>query len=392
MTRPQPRVVALRPDQVRSWRLGRQRLRQGTEAATPEAVARDVVGVQAQVMSAAALSVAVRSADLGVDALPAALRERRMVRSWAMRGTLHVFAADDYPTIVAALRGREMWRRPAWLRWFGMTEAGMEALIEAVGELLDDGRPRTRAELSDELGRRFGSNVGERVRSGWGSYLKPAADRGYLCQAFDGTSTVAFTRPARWLGSWRDEEPAGAIIAVVERFLAAYGPASMTELRLWWGTQPAMLRPAIASLGDAVTRVEVAGAPGVVLTSDLDAIAGAPPLDGSLRLLGPFDPLIVSGGQRALVVPPAHLPRVSRTGGWISPVLLIDGVVAGVWTSERSGNGLRITVEPFRRLSAAHRRALAREAESVAARHAAAAVLTLGTVFATAARDGEPVS
>ena len=78
------------------------------------------------------------------EATTRALRDRRLVRSWAMRGTLHLFAAEDVPTIAAALGGKDSWRRPAWLRWFGVTEPEMDALIDGIEDILDDGRPRPR--------------------------------------------------------------------------------------------------------------------------------------------------------------------------------------------------------------------------------------------------------
>lgn len=393
MTRASPRVWRLDPRRVRAWRLARQHLVARPSATSPEQVANDLVGVQAQFLSAAALSIAVRGRRLDVGAVPRALTERRVVRSWAMRGTLHLFAADDYPTIVAALRRRDMWRRPAWLRWYGLTEAQMEATIEAIGEILDDGRPRNRAELAEELERQLGHDGGPQVRSSWGSLLKLAADRGYVCHATGEGAGVTFTRPARWLPRWRDEDPDTAVRDVLWRYLGAYGPASAKEIRLWWGTQPAMLRPAMAALGDQLAHVEVDGARGLMRAIDLPAVEGASPLRGSLRLLGPFDPLVVSGGLRDRIIPSAHLRRVSRTAGWISPVVLLDGVVAGIWTSERSGAALRLTIELFSPLAARQREALAREADRIAACHGADARLELGPVFASAPPPGrEPLS
>ena len=391
MTKTPSSTTRLDPAKVRAWRLDRQHLAERAAATSPEQIAKDLVGVQAQILSAAALSVAVRTRRLGVDALPKALTERRLVRSWAMRGTLHAFAADDLPTIVAALRRREMWRRPAWLRYFGLTEAEMEATIEGVGEVLDDGRPRTRAELADELTRRLGPTVGRQIRESWGTILKPAAERGYLCHATGEGSGVTFTRPDRWLASWRTEDPDVAVTSVVRRYLHAFGPATQADIRLWWGVQPALLRPAFHELAGEIAAIELEGRPGLVLAADLAEIEATRPLRGWLMLLGPFDPLIVSGGLRDRLIPADNLKRVSRTGGWISPVLLMDGVVAGVWDSDRAGDVLQITVDPFRPLSVARRRALGREAERVAGRFGASAKLELGPVFGRSP-DAESVS
>src|SRR5215470_877118 len=103
MPRPKPAAFALDPGRVAAWRLGRQWIAPAA-ATSPESVARQLIGVQAQVVSAAAMAVALRGERLTVDAVPTALADRRIVRAWAMRGTLHVFDADDYPTIVGSLR------------------------------------------------------------------------------------------------------------------------------------------------------------------------------------------------------------------------------------------------------------------------------------------------
>lgn len=375
-------AVRMSAEQVVAWRLARQHLA-GVPAPDPAAVARALVGVQAQVLSSAALSIAIRS-NGAVGATATALAERRLIRSWAMRGTLHLFAADDYPTIVAALRPNEPWRRPAWLRWFGVTEPQMEAAIEAVGEILDDGRPRTRAELAGELAARLGPHAGALMRSSWGSFLNLATNRGYLCHAAGDGGTVRFVRPRRWLGAWRDEDPRSALRVLVERYLASYGPASIAEITRWWGVANQRdIRPVIADLGAKLTLVEVDGEHGYIRAEDVGAIEAMPARRASLRLLGPFDPLIVGAGLRSHLLPAPHLKRVSRAAGWISPVVLVDGVVAGIWDHARVGDRLAVTVEAFRPLSRTERTALERVAAGIGAAHGATVTVGYGPVFAS---------
>lgn len=346
-----------------------------------------LVGVQAQVSSAATLAIALRSQP-GRGSAPAAspttvaLRERRLVRSWAMRGTLHLFAADDVPTVAAALGNKQNWRRPAWLRWFGVTESEMETLIDAIGDVLEDGRPRTRAELADEIGGRFGTKVGKLLLGSWGSALKIASDRHYLCQSAGDDGGVRFVKASRWISAWREEDADAALAALVERYFAAYGPATMNELRRWWGmAQLSVMRPVIAALGEALTEVDVEGTRAYVRTQDLDSIESTRPTRGAVQLLGPFDPLIVGAGLREQLIPPAHLKRVSRTAGWISPVVLVDGRAAGVWDSTRRGDRLTITVDAFGALSPAVVQALNGAAERVAAWQGATARVDFGPVF-----------
>lgn len=385
-TPPRTPAIRLPARAVHAWRIERQLLGRD-RARTPAEVAQALVGVQAQVTSSAALAIALRSTasrakGASTDATAIALRERRVVRSWAMRGTLHLFAADDVPTVAAALGTKERWRRPAWLRWFGVSEREMEALIDTIGEVLDDGRPRTRAELADEIGARLGARAGKLLLGSWGSALKVASDRHYLVQSAEDEAGVRFVRASRWVASWRTEDEKAALAALIERYLATYGPATAQEIRRWWGVATmAEIRPALERLSGRLTEVEVDGTRGYVRSADLDAIGSARSTPGGVHMVGGFDPFIVGAGLRDQLIPARHLKRVSRTAGWISPVLLVEGRAAGVWDSARVGDRLTITVEPFETLSGAAVRAIDGAAQRVAAAQGARPEVRFGAVF-----------
>lgn len=386
-----PRAVAkpavrLDPAKVHAWRVERQLLGRA-RAGSPAEVAATLLGVQAQVVSSAALAIALRSKpprgkEPATAATAKAMADRRLVRSWAMRGTLHLFAAEDVPTVAAALGGKDRWRRPAWLRWFGVTEPQMDRLIDTIGEILDDGRPRSRAELAEEIGAKLGPKIGQLLLGSWGAALKVASDRHYLVQSGGDGNGVRFVRASRWLGGWRDEDPLAALTALVERYLAAYGPATLRELLRWWGVaQVSVMRPVIERLGEAVTEVDVDGTRAYLRTRDVPAIEATRATRGSVRLVGGFDPFIVGAGLREQLLPAKHLKRVSRTAGWISPVVLVDGIAAGVWDAGRSGDRLKVTVEAFGRPSTRQRASIEAAAREIGRAQGLAASVAYGPVF-----------
>jgi hypothetical protein len=141
------------------------------------------------------------------------------------------------------------------------------------------------------------------------------------------------------------------------------------------------MKPIVEALGDAVIEVEVDGLRAFARANDLDAIESTKPTRGAVHLLGGFDPLIVGGGLREQLIPPAHLKRVSRTAGWISPVVLVDGVAAGVWDARQAGKVLTVTVEPFGTLTASLRKGIAAAAERVATAQGLSATVGYGRVF-----------
>lgn len=363
-------AVRLPADRVHAWRIERQLLGDH-RATTPADVARHLVGVQAQVASSAALSVALRSTDdrrqgAPVAATTRALLDRSVVRSWAMRGTLHLFAAEDVPLVAAALQGKERWRRPAWLRWFDLTESELEALIDAIGDILDDGVPRTRSELAAEVSRRLGERAGRHLLGSWGGVLKVASDRHYLVQSAEADTGVRFVRASRWIDGWQERDREGALRTLVQRYLAAYGPASVKETLRWWGMSVlAEMQPIFADLGDALAEVEVDGDRGFVLREDLELIAVAAPTPNAVRFVGGFDPLVVGAGLRRQLIPDAFLKRVSRTAGWISPVVLVGGRSAAVWDGRIAGSALDVTVDPFQPFEPAMRAAVREAAAAI---------------------------
>src|ERR1700680_715230 len=116
----------------------------------PKAKLADVVGeiggVQAQVMSAAELQVGVR-VDCRVEDVRDALWKRKaLVKTWLMRGTLHLVPAEDLPLYTGAMQTRWMRLRNSWLNYVQLSEPEFRSLVQAIGEALD-GDALTREEL-----------------------------------------------------------------------------------------------------------------------------------------------------------------------------------------------------------------------------------------------------
>ncbi|MEV4258034.1 crosslink repair DNA glycosylase YcaQ family protein [Spirillospora sp. NPDC049652] len=115
-------------------------------------------------------------------------------------------------------------------------------------------------------------------------------------------------------------------------FLAAHGPATPDTFDAWLLRKGNRKKDVRAWFDAAdLAQVDVEGAPMFLLPEHLDELLDTAP-STSVRLLGPFDQYILAGGTgSAHLVPPARRSEVSRTAGWISPVVLHEGRVAGVW-------------------------------------------------------------
>ena len=324
----------------------------------------EIGGLQAQVMSAAELQAAVR-VDCGVEDVRDALWQRKtLAKTWLMRGTLHLVPAEDLPLYTAAMRARWMSLRNSWLKYVQLTEPEFWEVVEAIGHALD-GQVLTREELIAKVGKGRSERIREVMKSGWGGILKPVARSGLLCFGPSRGQSVTFVRPQQWLGAWREVDPDQALVEVARRYLRAYGPATKQDFTRWWGSWSGVGNAAWAGLAGELVGVTIEGKRADLLSADVNLISKQD-VEESIQLLPLFDPYLMGHSSRDHIVDAANLSKVSRTAGWISAVVLVDGKVAGTWKHASSDGGIRITVEPFRRLSAKTTAGVRRQAESMA--------------------------
>ncbi|HVF73477.1 MAG TPA: winged helix DNA-binding domain-containing protein [Acidimicrobiales bacterium] len=268
---------------------------------------RDIGGVQAQLSSAAEWSIGARVDGITAEDVRAELWERkRLLKMYTLRGTLHLVPSDE-----AAL-------------WAAATQPldDSDELVDAIDRALR-GRCLTRAELADAVG-------DERLLSQWGDFVSPAATRGVLCFGKPQGSKVTFVHRKDWGVPWKRHARATAQREAARRYLDAYGPAAPKDFARWMHIDPAEAKAAF---------------------DGLDGDGDAPPPKGptAVRLLPQYDAYILGAFPRDKVVPPEAKPRISTygKGKWEGPaalpLVLVDGVVAGMWARK----GLKVTVEPF---------------------------------------------
>lgn len=358
-------MVDLSLDQVRHFRLQRSGLI--APMADVESVARALVGVQAQILPAAGLSLWNRTRGLTYSEFEQRLFEARtLVKIWGQRGTLHLYASDDWPLMHAARSINRTW-------WERMAENnGGEAIggdyrhkVEEVAQAL-----RKRDAMGRNDLRALELELHEELFSGWGGIFADLVRMGYACHAGRDEGEGKFAHRERWLPDldWNPPDPEEANVEITRRYFAAYGPATAHDLAYWRGATVALARRWMAALGDELAEVRVEGAPLVALREDVDHLSALPArADGlAVRLLYRFEPLLLGHRDRAWIIPPEFNNRVSRPAGHIEGVVLHRGRAVATWRYDRKGAGLVITVSPFKPLPKAVSGKLPRLAEGVA--------------------------
>ena len=229
-----------------------------------------------------------------------------------------------------------------------------DEVIAAIGDALSDAELTT-DELTDAILERTGPWAVERTMDAfqdkwprWRQLTSTAAHRGVLCFGPNKGRNVTYTNPHRWLPGFRPVDGSEALRLLVRRYLHVFGPASPAHFAQWLGVPPRSAREAFERLGDELEPVEVDGDAAFVAAGDTEV--PSKPAEG-VRLLPYFDAYVVAGQPRARLFPEAAAARALTPSGQAGnyPVLLVDGVVGGVWHQRRSGRRVEITVEPLRR-------------------------------------------
>ncbi len=385
MTRKSATPAALTWSGVTARRMARHALTEPATDLRPADIAGVLCGAHAQVLSSAELSIGRRIAGATrADVQRALWEDRTLVKTFGPRGTIHLLATADLPMWTGALSALPS-SVPAHPEGVRFTPAQADEVIAAIGDALAD-TDLTVDELTDAIVDRTGPWAAERTMAAfqgmwprWRQLTSTAAHRGMLCFGPDRGRKVTYTNPHRWLPSFRPDDGSPALRTLVRRYLYAYGPATPQHFARWLGIPPRQAVELFERLAGDLEHVELDGEPAWIVAGD----TGTPPgPHRGIRLLPYFDAYVVAGQPRERLYPGAAATRALTPVGQAGnhAVLLVDGVVGGVWHQRRSGGKLDITVEPLRELTATQRRQLDNEADLVGAVLEARATLTVGTV------------
>lgn len=177
------KMQALKWHQVHAWRLSQHGISPRLSSGDIVEAVRRTGGIQAQVMSAAELALVTRVEGLSSHEIRSALwQDHTLIKTWAMRATLHVLATRDFPLYAAALSFHAFRNWSAYFAYYGLSPAQHEALLAAVPQVVGS-EPMTREQLASALAKQTGiAHVRDVIlSSGWGTPLKQSALRGDLC-------------------------------------------------------------------------------------------------------------------------------------------------------------------------------------------------------------------
>ncbi|MGN6483274.1 MAG: winged helix DNA-binding domain-containing protein [Thermomicrobiales bacterium] len=326
--------------------LARQHLLTPSTLGTAEMVAH-LNGIQTQVPQAPYLALWSRLAAFDPETLSAGLLDRSFIRIVTMRGTVHLHTAADALTMRAITQdaiARRLRTTPDYRQM--ATRLDPDDLL-TWGRAEVERTPGTLASLRPALAARW-PDADPVVMARALNYILPMVQvppRGLWGK----TGQPVLTTLEAWTGSALPAEP--DLDDIVLRYIAAYGPVSVLDAQVWSGVT--RLGAVFARLRDRLVVFRNEG--GRELYDLPDAPRPEEDVPAPVRILAPFDNILISYKDRQRIMPPGHQPLIFTVNGLVSPTVLVDGFSAGIATIARSTSAATLKVNLFHAVPAGGR-------------------------------------
>jgi winged helix DNA-binding protein len=343
------RILRLR--ELNRATLARQMLL-GREAISVTAAIERLAGLQAQLASAPYVGLWTRLPDFQREDLAKEIENRKVVKATMMRATLHICTADDYARFRTTLKPLLIGAASEIAKRRG-GDFDMDKILKAARKFIG-AKPRTFAEISDMLTELMPDHDVGAMRYSVRTHIplvQVPIDTGWSY-----SNKPEFTLAESWIG--RPIAPDDNLRDLVFRYLAAFGPASVTDAQTWMGMKLKetfeKLRPELQTYrGEG--RTELFDLPGLPIPAEN--------VPAPVRFLPEYDNLLLSHSNRTRVVADEYRSKVYLPGLRVAATILVDGFVRGAWKIEKTKTAATLLIEPFDKLTKKDREALIEEGE-----------------------------
>ena len=329
---------------IRALRLVAQRIAMPA-AAGPADIVRWMLALQAQDFAGVKWSVGLRGADATEAAVEAALEDGQIVRSWPMRGTLHLVAAKDLAWMLELTTPRSVASVGARRAYLGIADLDVERARDLVVAELSGGRTMRRDMLLAAVRAGGVSTHGQRgYHLLW--YL---AQTGTLVLGPAAGRQQTFALLDEWVPHARRLEDDEALGELARRYFAGHGPATARDLGRWSGLTLGQVRKGIHLAGSSLARLEFDGITYHLAPETLDAV---PHPTDRVHLLPGFDEYLLGYQDRSAALAPEHSQAIVPGGnGVFRPTIVVDGEVVGTWRRNSKARHIVVEAVPFAALS-----------------------------------------
>jgi hypothetical protein len=323
--------------------IARQRLQHqgitGSTFTSPSEVVAHMGAIQAQDYAGAKWAVGLRlpgSTDAGIER---ALADRSIVRTWAIRGTLHFVAAKDVQWLLALVAPMIIRKNARRYRELGLDERTLERSSESILDALQGGRLLDRRSLRKILEEKGIDTEGQRFPY----MLQRASLEGTICQVGMRHNNPVFSE---FRGPSTGDEPRSrgdALAELAKRYFAGHGPATLEDFSWWSGLPAADARAGLEAIKEQLTRVITGG----LVYWCSRTVPEFKENSSKMYLLPGFDEYMIGYRDHGATLDVLKVKQLVFKNGIISPAILVNGRVGGTWTRTIGKGKVVVTGRPF---------------------------------------------
>jgi len=324
---------------------------------TPAAIVAELGMVQAQDYAAAKWTIGSRLQGSTDRQIEAALNNRAIVRTWALRGTLHILAAPDIRWILGLAAARMTSLYASHYRRLGIDAIVMNKTVKLFVKAMEGGQQLTRKEIAVLLEKK-GIATGDMRLS---FMLLRAALDGIICFGARRNKEFTFTLLDEWVAPTpaKTEEEAMATLAL--KYFTSHGPATLQDFAWWSGLTLAQVKTAMGAIASELEAISIDKQ-----TYWMRPVQSSIQNAGGIYLLAGFEEYLLAYADRNLVLEKEHSPHAIGKNGLFHPTIINKGIISGVWRRSVKKDGLYIDVKSFSSFTNAQKQAISVKAKNFA--------------------------
>jgi hypothetical protein len=330
-------------------RLINQRLT-GSRCRTVREVVAHMGGIQAQDHAGGMWSIGLRLPGSTIADIDHAIAGGSVVRTWAMRGTLHMVAAKDIRWILGLLSQEIIAGSALRTRQLGLETPTLVRSEHIITKVLEGGKQRTRNELVEALEARGIDCRGQRAAH---IVRRASLDR-LICFGVRRNKQFTYALFDEWVSRTKPMQHDEALAELARRYFRSHGPATVQDF-IWWSGLPA---------ADAKRGLEMIkqGLDEQVVDERTYWMNPESGRSGTkflgAYLLSGFDDYLLGYRDRSASLDPKYAPRLGA-GGILNPSIIIDGEVVGTWRRRFSRGRVFVETRTFTQINKRQKEALA---------------------------------
>ena len=359
-------VQSLSPEQVRLLRFRAQCLQPDTAGSPsePAELVNRLCGFQSQELPSAHLAIRIRTQNCTVEDIKQAReKDRSIILTWAMRGTMHLISANDLGWLLPFLGPRFIKRTNKRYQQLGLNEETRQRAENFMREILHNQGPLTRKELAEVLKTKGIPVAGQAIAH----LVRAAALEGIICFGPEQDGELTYVALEDWITidnkGLLDQQQ--IIAELARRYLGAYNPATVDDFTRWAGITTSEARAGFTAISDNLVEVKLGNTSAWMLKKNMSWL-DSPPDQQVVRLLPRYDTYLLGYTDRTFMVPETYVKRIHPGGGLIHQTVILNGQAIATWRTQQKKDHKIIIIEPFEPIDPALKPAFEVEANDIA--------------------------